>query len=133
MTTFPKKRITKQKNLVYNILASTKTHPTADWIYEEARMLMPNISLGTIYRNLHVLANEGKIQELNCDGNQKRFDANSCLHYHFVCKECGAVIDCDIPALPLKENFYNILPGQCDDYRMEFYGTCSQWLNKKNN
>ena len=59
------KRMTKQKAVVYEILCSTDTHPTADWIYEQARKRIPEISLGTVYRNLQVLLEDKKIIELN--------------------------------------------------------------------
>lgn len=125
-----KKRTTKQKKLVYDVLASTKSHPTAEWIYEEASKVIPDISLGTVYRNLNVLLNEGRIQELNYTNSQSRYDANPQLHYHFVCKNCNSVIDCEMPVLELPEDFYKAIPGHCESYRMEFKGSCYKCLKQ---
>ncbi|MEG1500752.1 MAG: transcriptional repressor [Clostridiales bacterium] len=126
-----RKRMTKQKKLIFDVLASTTCHPTADWIYEEARKVLPDISLGTVYRNLQVLLEENKIQELNYGKSQSRFDANPALHYHFVCNECGEVLDCQGSVLPLDQIVDDSIPGRADFYRLEFYGICQQCLNKK--
>jgi len=87
-----KRRNTQQRNIIYDIVASTNTHPTADWIYEQAKKQIPNISLGTVYRNLKVLVEEGKILEIN-DGKVSRFDANILPHHHFKCESCGSLYD----------------------------------------
>ncbi|RUM50328.1 MAG: transcriptional repressor [Hydrogenothermus sp.] len=87
-----KRRNTQQRNIIYDIVASTNTHPTADWIYEQAKKQIPNISLGTVYRNLKVLVEEGKILEIN-DGKVSRFDANISPHHHFKCENCGSLYD----------------------------------------
>lgn len=87
-----KRRNTQQRNIIYDIVASTRIHPTADWIYEQAKKQIPNISLGTVYRNLKVLVEEGKIIEIN-DGKVSRFDANISPHHHFKCEQCGSLYD----------------------------------------
>ncbi|HHT62823.1 MAG TPA: transcriptional repressor, partial [Clostridia bacterium] len=56
--------MTKQRKTILEILRNTTCHPTADWIYEQARKVIPEISLGTIYRNLQILTQEEEIQEL---------------------------------------------------------------------
>ncbi len=87
-----KRRNTYQRQLILEILKSTTAHPTADWIYEQARKEIPNISLGTVYRNLKILKEEGLIIELT-DGKQSRFDARIDNHYHFKCEKCGSIYD----------------------------------------
>jgi Fur family ferric uptake transcriptional regulator/Fur family peroxide stress response transcriptional regulator len=87
-----KRRNTKQRNIIYEIVSSTDTHPTADWIYEKARKIIPNISLGTVYRNLNILKEEGKIVEIQ-DSRQSRFDAKTDSHFHFKCEICGGLYD----------------------------------------
>ncbi len=87
-----KRRNTYQRQVIYEILKSTDIHPTADWIYERARELIPNISLGTVYRNLKILKEEGLILELT-DGKQSRFDGRIDSHYHFKCEKCGSIYD----------------------------------------
>ncbi len=132
MTQGKQKRMTKQKKLIYEVLSSTKSHPTADWIYAEARKVLPDISLGTVYRNLQVLLEEEQIQELNYGKSQSRFDANPQLHYHFVCQQCGAVMDCDdLEPIQFEPSFLVSLPGVAHTYRLEFYGLCHA-CNQKN-
>ncbi len=87
-----KRRNTYQRRIILDILKSTDIHPTADWIYEMARKEIPNISLGTVYRNLKILKEEGLIIELN-DGKQSRFDGRVDNHYHFKCEKCGHIYD----------------------------------------
>ncbi len=87
-----KRRNTYQRQVILEILKSTDIHPTADWIYERAREEIPNISLGTVYRNLKILKEEGYIIELN-DGKQSRFDGRIDKHYHFKCVKCGSIYD----------------------------------------
>lgn len=124
------KRMTRQKRVVYEVLASTKSHPTADWIYQQARQEVPDISLGTVYRNLQVLLSERKICELNYGKGQSRFDANPRLHYHFVCEECGLVLDFPDNAPPVPDSLLALAPGQVGQYRLECYGVCRECLQK---
>lgn len=92
------RRNTNQRRLIYEVLKSTDTHPTADWIYERVRKEIPNISLGTVYRNLKVLKEEGKIIEIS-DGKQSRFDARTDKHFHFKCISCNGIFDVDADSL----------------------------------
>ncbi len=126
------KRMTKQKAVIFDIISSTTSHPTADWIYEQARKRIPDISLGTVYRNLQVLIHDGKIMELNYGKGQSRFDGNANLHYHFVCEQCGKLYDfaCD-DSLISGETFANV-PGKIQSYRLECYGICNDCLKIKN-
>ena len=95
------RRNTYQRTVIYEILRGTDSHPTADWIYEKVKQVIPNISLGTVYRNLRVLKEEGLIIELN-DGKQSRFDARTDNHYHFKCTNCERIYDID------KENVVDV-------------------------
>ncbi len=125
-----RKRMTRQKKVIYEILQNTKSHPTADWIYEQARKVLPDISLGTVYRNLQVLMAENKIQELNYGKSYSRFDGNPKNHYHFVCDLCGEVSDFEPSEPILREDALDFVPGKPRTYRLEFYGTCSKCCNK---
>lgn len=122
--------MTKQKRVVYEVLASTTSHPTADWIYQRARREVADISLGTVYRNLQVLLAEQKICELNYGKGQSRFDANPQPHYHFVCEECGQVLDFLDQAPPVPAELLARAPGQVNGYRLECYGICRECLQK---
>lgn len=119
-------RMTKQKQLILDILHSTKSHPTADWVYEQARKAIPDISLGTVYRNLNVLKENNEIMELNYGSTFSRFDGNPENHYHFVCEKCGRVDDVDIPFQDeVNRLVTKIYGGEVAYHRMEFYGTCT--------
>ncbi|MEN3002976.1 transcriptional repressor [Dehalobacterium formicoaceticum] len=127
----PLKRMTKQRKIILDVLQSTTCHPTADWIYEQARKELPDISLGTIYRNLQHLVQEEEIQELNYGSTFRRFDGNTGLHYHFVCRSCGQVMDVDMPVLrDLNGEAAQVVGGLVEDHRLEFYGICRSCLDK---
>lgn len=124
------KRMTKQKKLIYETLCSTTSHPTAESIYEEVRKSINDISLGTIYRNLQVLKDEGKIMELNYGKGQSRFDGNPELHYHFVCEKCGRVLDFEGNKEQITNLVQDAAPGQVREYRLELYGICDECQKK---
>lgn len=120
-------RMTRQKKLILEILRSTKSHPTADWVYEQARKQIPDISLGTVYRNLGVLKKAGEILELSFGSTFSRFDGNPDNHYHFVCEVCGLVSDVDIPVEEgLEEKAARETGARINSHRLEFYGVCPQ-------
>lgn len=121
----PAHRMTKQRRVILDILRSTDTHPTADWIYDKVRNVLPRISLGTVYRNLRVLKETGDILELNYGSTYSRFDGNPGLHYHFVCSSCGQVFDIPLPPLDgIEQQVENALGAKVDFHRLEFYGRC---------
>ena len=74
-------RTTKQKEAILRVLGGTNTHPTAEWIYEEVKKEIPNISLGTVYRNLRLLGESGEILQLDLCGSLSRFDCRTANHY----------------------------------------------------
>jgi len=76
---------------------STMEHPTAEWVYRRARRRLPNISLGTVYRNLKQLAEAGLIREIQAGGQALRFDGNLGPHHHVRCVGCGRVNDLAVP------------------------------------
>jgi Fur family peroxide stress response transcriptional regulator len=92
------RRETKQREAILKVLKNNRTHPTADWIYEEVKKGIPNISKGTVYRNLQVLQEAGDVSELNLNGTLSRYEAKRESHYHFRCEKCGRVFDLDEPA-----------------------------------
>ena len=85
--------MSRQRQVILSELRKLKTHPTADDLYLIIKKIMPNISLGTVYRNLNLLAEQGVILKLENAGTIKRFDGNAIKHYHFRCKKCHEIID----------------------------------------
>lgn len=125
--TAKKRRMTKQRKKILEVLKSTDCHPTADWIYEKVKEEIPNISLGTVYRNLNVLKEMGKIMELNYGSDHSRFDGVPENHYHFRCIECGKVMDLDIDVQEeLEAKAAAEIPGEIDYHRTEFFGYCDE-------
>jgi Fur family peroxide stress response transcriptional regulator len=118
-------RRTKQKEAILQVLRGTNSHPTADWIYNEVRKEIPNISLGTVYRNLRLLCQSGEISELDLCGTLARFDARQDNHYHFRCDKCGLVFDVDLPVdeeidrKAAQKTRFEVLY-----HRLEFRGVC---------
>lgn len=125
-------RRTRQREAILEVLRGTTSHPTADWVYQEVRKEMPHVSLGTIYRNLRTLSEHGEIQELAYGSNHSRFDANAHNHYHFICENCGSVIDLDLPSMPELEGKVEALGNyQVVAHRLEFYGICPACSSQK--
>lgn len=128
----PKPRNTKQRQLILDVLRGTTSHPTADWLYHQVRTKMPNVSLGTVYRNLGVLKEQELIQELRHTGSQSRYDGNPRPHYHFFCLQCDRIDDVplDYSAGPEKA-FQEQLPEYVVlGHNTEFYGLCPDCKSK---
>lgn len=124
-------RKTKQRGAILRVLRSTDTHPTADWVYQEVRKEMPNVSLGTIYRNLKTLVEMGEVRELNYGSGYTRYDGKAHDHYHFVCDECGRIEDLELECMEgLHRQVSEEVGGVVHSHRLEFYGVCSACLAK---
>ena len=118
-------KYSKQRESIKNFLVTRYDHPTAETVYLNIRKEFPNISLGTVYRNLNLLAEIGEIQKLSPGIGPDRFDGNPAPHYHFICRHCGCVMDLTVSGL----DHINILAGQDFDGEIEghityFYGAC---------
>jgi len=88
-------RYSQQRERIYQMVCGTREHPTAQMVYDALHAEMPRLSLGTVYRNLHQMAQDGRLVEL--DGPVTRFDANVIPHTHLRCIKCSAVADMDLP------------------------------------
>jgi Fur family peroxide stress response transcriptional regulator len=114
------------------LMRSTKCHPSADWVYRNIRERYPDVSLGTVYRNLNQLSEEGFIKSVGVVNGQERFDACMEPHAHFVCNHCGAVID--LPncvssetLAPLGEEYGFVEQS----YELHIYGLCKNCIQKQ--
>jgi Fe2+ or Zn2+ uptake regulation protein len=93
-----KTRNTRQRGVILDILKETHEHPTAETIYRESRRVLPNISLGTVYRNLNFLRDQGTVREIRpSEGGSSRFDRADTPHAHFHCVRCSALLDIPLP------------------------------------
>ena len=117
-------RNTKQLQIVWDTIKDDKSHPTADQIYERVRKKMPNISLGTVYRNLQKLVCDEKLQVL-MRGRSQHFDPLVEQHQHFICELCDRVYDVliddqrEIKPVKLPHEGFKVTSHQ-----LAFYGTC---------
>ncbi|MBN1152787.1 MAG: transcriptional repressor, partial [Dehalococcoidia bacterium] len=100
-------------------------HPSAEWVYSQVKRELPNISLGTVYRNLRRLTEAGEIASYESTGGVSRFDGCAATHYHFRCERCGAMIDIDEPVntdLDRRVAAHTGLDIRC--HVLEFRGLC---------
>ncbi len=124
-------KYSKQKETLLRVLCSTDCHPDADWIYEEVRKELPNISLGTVYRNLSKMSQDGTILKLNMNDGRDHFDGNTDRHHHMVCRECGAIVDI-FTEKNEEQGFINYLNSYAQQHTLSeieahsviFYGIC---------
>lgn len=129
----PMLRLTTQRQVILEELSKVKTHPTANELYDMVRQRLPRIGLGTVYRNLELMAENGMILKIEVGGSQKRFDATTEDHYHIRCSRCGKVDDIDIPVIDdlvqeaSKTSSYNII-----GHHVEFTGICSECQKELN-
>ena len=114
-----------QRDSILEFLKTRKDHPTADVVYMNVRKSFPNISLGTVYRNLTLLSDIGQIAKIRVGDCVDHFDADTSPHHHFVCKECGAVIDLTLPPLSSVDEAASAhFDGQIEGHTIYFYGKC---------
>lgn len=122
----------RQRDAVYNFLKDRKDHPTADTIYTGVRDEYPNISLGTVYRNLMVLRDTGKIRTVDVGDGVIHFDADTSEHNHFICMRCGRVEDLEMESIDrVKEIAATNFAGKITGYSAYFYGICESCLTEQ--
>ena len=127
-------KYSRQREAIKEYLSHTKAHPTADTVYMNIRGNYPNISLGTVYRNLNLLAEQGEIMKLNCQDGSDRFDGNPKPHYHFLCNDCKKVLDIEMESI---EHINKVagakFSGNIEGHVIFFYGQCPECLHSSNN
>ena len=126
-----KHRTTRQRQVILDVVRRADGHPTADEVYDAVRKILPRISMGTVYRNLDILAASGQIVKLEPDRPQMRFDAHTEEHYHLTCMRCGRIEDLPVkPSDSSLENLKNALGSLTRHgifgHRLEFIGLCSR-------
>ena len=123
-------RYSRQREALVDLLNSTKSHPNAEWLYMRLRKDYPNISLGTVYRNLRQLLESGQITEL-VFGNTSHFDGDVSEHYHFHCTGCGAI--CDFPVSVVIPPAVSDCGFEVTGYNLMFHGLCPDCKNQQKN
>lgn len=108
------------------MLCATRTHPDAKWIYNEVRKIIPDISLGTVYRNINELIALGQVRRVSADGAADRFDADKGDHAHLVCVQCGTITDIDAAQVSVDYSLPDV--RRCE---VTLYGLCDKCRNRK--
>ncbi len=130
----PALKYSRQRESIMNCLKSRHDHPTADMIYTAVREEYPKISLGTVYRNLSLLVENGEIIRLSCGEGLERYDARTMPHYHFKCTKCGEITDLELAPM----EHINVLAGSGFEGEIEghftfFYGICGKCKKDEKN
>jgi Fur family peroxide stress response transcriptional regulator len=120
-------RRSRQRERILALLRSTDVHPTANWIYSRMRKEFPDLSMGTVYRNIGILLQQGLINKIAFGSTFDRFDAHTTPHYHFICEKCDVVIDLDMPVDDtLNARVPESAHHEVRRHEIEFFGVCAQ-------
>lgn len=125
----PNLKYSRQRASIKKYLMNTSGHPTANAVYLHVKKEFPNISLGTVYRNLNLLADIGEAVKIPTPDGGDRFDGDTHPHYHVVCTSCGEVKD-----LMIDEHYIhsinqiagNYFDGTIHSHEILFHGICSK-------
>jgi len=122
------KNYSRQREAILSVLRATDTHPTANWIYSEVRKQIPNISLGTVYRNLAALSQAGEILTLNVGDGFDHFDGDISPHLHLHCRCCNSITDAKLSSDPFADaaNCHGFIP---ENTAYVVYGICKNCKN----
>lgn len=103
----------KQRNMILDTVVNNPVHPTADMVYAQLKTENPNLSLGTVYRNLNLLSELGMLRKIAVPNGSDRFDGRLDGHYHIICDKCSRVLD-----IELKESDFEQHVEQSTGYKI---------------
>lgn len=122
-----KRRNYSNKRLaIYNAICSTDCHPSAKWVYTQLKDEYPDLSLGTVYRNISLFKEEGTVISVANINGEERIDGNTSPHAHFVCSGCGRVYDIFNQELTAVDNVLCEEGFQIESKNITFYGKCNK-------
>ena len=124
----------RKRDAILTCLHQTKVHPSADWVYNQLKPQIPDLSLGTVYRNLALFKEQGLIISVGTVKGVERFDGNTDFHIHFICTECGAVLDLEgTPDLSgMRSGAEAELGSQIQGCQITYSGICRECLANHN-
>jgi Fur family peroxide stress response transcriptional regulator len=123
-----KHKHSRKRDAILGAIRSTKAHPSAEWVYRELKPAYPDLSLGTVYRNIAMLRESGKLQSVGVVAGEERFDGAVEEHAHFVCERCGAVIDVPEAGVGLAAELAELARRygvKIARRRLMYYGSCA--------
>ena len=124
----PTRKHFRKRDAILTCVRSTTVHPSAEWVYGQLKPQIPDLSLGTVYRNLTYFKDQGDIISLGTVKGVERFDGNTSPHVHFICTGCGAVLDLPQIAVPqeLTQSVNMSTGGNVCGCQLTFTGKCNQ-------
>lgn len=114
----------KKRQAIYDAMCSTDEHPSADWIYSKLKGEYPDLSLGTVYRNMRLMQSKNMIKPVAVVNGCERYDAKMTPHSHFVCNCCGKITDVFL-GFDLIDRI-KIDGGEVQSYNLVYYGLCAE-------
>ncbi len=126
------RKYSRKREAIRSVLAGTKSHPTAEWIFATLKPQIPDLSIATVYRNLSEMKENGEIQSVAFWGGKERFDGNVEKHSHFVCENCGRIDDFDfiMQDTQLDNEAQRHYSGVVNYHTLVFHGTCFDCIQK---
>lgn len=114
----------KKRQAIYDLMCSTKEHPSAEWVYNKLKSDYPDLSLGTVYRNMKLLEEQGMLKSVAVVDGCGRYDAYVKPHSHFVCSECGKILDVHVSFDAVdRVNIEGV--HRIDSHNLVYYGICT--------
>lgn len=90
-------KLTRQRDAILQVVRESEHHPTANEIFQAARLRLPTISYATVYNSLRFLKDAGLVHEIKFGDSASRYDRETHRHDHAICNDCGALVDFDLP------------------------------------
>lgn len=123
-------KYSRQREAIKLFLENRTDHPTADVVYTSLRKEYPNISLGTVYRNLALLSDLGEIARIPTGAGAEHYDGDIRPHHHFICKHCHQIYDLEMDNIDsIMDVAAKNFQGRIDSYRANFYGICKHCID----
>lgn len=124
------RRRSKKRDAILECIRQTKCHPSAEWIYTQLKPEHPDLSLGTVYRNLALFRESGEVVSVGTVNGVERLDACVTPHAHFICENCEAVLDIDLPTDELQTDLGEQYGFEIHRSEMLFRGLCRDCCQK---
>ncbi len=122
----------RKRNAILSYLRASVEHPSAEAIYTDLKTQIPDLSMGTVYRNLNLFKQQGLVTSVATVSGVERFDGNTEPHVHFICSGCDAVLDLHTLQTPesLKSAAEACAGGSIESCQLSFTGKCRTCINK---
>lgn len=130
-----KRNFSAKREAIYKKISSSQEHPAAEWVYEQLKPEIPDLSLGTVYRNIAVFKEMGIVKSIGVFNGQERFDWDMTPHSHFVCTGCFRIVDVPKGRSFVDKSMYEFVGSECNavisGHSICFYGLCSECRSKE--